>query len=152
MARRSRWQHLKPDIERAFSEGKSPKEASLMFPQVPRQTISDWHSPFRQDSGNQSTEGEIEAEQGDRVVDLSTLPPGAEREIYWLKRQLRQHITQPTAATVPAVQACNAYLRAIELEQRLEAVFASGEAEEAIDEAGLRREAEIFLQARAATL
>jgi len=44
VARSSKYEHLKSEILEQFAVGKTVGEISRVFPEVPRQTLRDWHS------------------------------------------------------------------------------------------------------------
>ncbi|HEY9644459.1 MAG TPA: hypothetical protein V6C57_28445 [Coleofasciculaceae cyanobacterium] len=74
MARRSAFEHLKPEIEAEFQEGKHPTDLYGAYSQVPRATIREWFKPYRQDSTTNSTDIPPD-NQNLAVTPTQVLPP-----------------------------------------------------------------------------
>lgn len=145
MARRSQHENFKSRILEQFAKGRLPKDIYSEFPNVPKTTIRDWYADFvLSNSAGNSAENSAPAaptaqsphEESDSEADLPdgeepTPPPDNVRtfpldeaclpDINRIKRELWRHIRKPKRESGIVAQLANSYMRAIEIEDKLEA-------------------------------
>ncbi|MBD2019201.1 hypothetical protein H6F43_03255 [Leptolyngbya sp. FACHB-36] len=132
MSRVSRFEHLKREVLQHFQEGMTLNEVLQQYPDVPRQTVRDWHRSFCADSVHSVPNSGSQSQQGFQPKLVKTSPQAgdegepddrrANRELSRIRKALWDVVRNPAAeGSAIRVQALNACLKCLEVEKRLPA-------------------------------
>jgi hypothetical protein len=154
MARKSKYGHLKTPAIEMFKQGLTPQDFLREHPDVATSTVYDWYNAFRNGfgmDGESLGRGAIANPESPRLLhivpsDEDDDESWRQSDIAWAKRQIRKHILRPNKDSAVAVQALNAYLRAIQIER---AIADDSDGSELTDETRVARVAELLDAARA---